>query len=182
MPYAAGYPLAKAMVVGVEADASHTPGCVPEASSESTPIARVPVNASICALVRHDLDETDQKVFIAGGSFGLLEMDASESIGTHVVRLLDDKADPFATTPGDNERWCWDVAIGRVESQDTPTQTYVLALFSAQHDMGGTELRIYDRSDPTVLVALVHLDRELRPYRSAVRPNAGRRDGRHVAK
>ena len=148
------------------------PGAVP-APFAAPLIARVPINATVMALVRHDRNTDDRKVFIAGGSFGLRMMDALEpapggscftspcALGAgscFAVTRVDDRAIPGAGNPEDtNERWCWDVGIGQVHTP-AATFTYVLALFSAQQDQGGSQLRIYRRSgNPPALITSIDL-------------------------
>jgi hypothetical protein len=116
-------------------------------------IAKVPVDASIQALMRHDIPG-DPAVFIAGGSQGLLKMRADESgvctpcsLGTtpgcfHVT-TIDDQDRNLA--PGtDNEMWCFDVGLAQVGNSK-----YVVALFAgAENTTSGvvSELRVYRRS------------------------------------
>ncbi|MCC7171144.1 MAG: hypothetical protein IT459_11890, partial [Planctomycetes bacterium] len=139
-------------------DISTDPGTTDAAVASQ--IALVPVDATVMGLVRHDLS-TDKQVFIAGGSFGLLSMSATETSGCtpcqmgtgscYPVVTIDDSADPAATPPGDNERWCWDVGVGEVQLSGGGKRSFVLALFSSQQDQLGTELRIYRRSTMALL-------------------------------
>ncbi|HEX5054573.1 MAG TPA: hypothetical protein VFZ65_22545 [Planctomycetota bacterium] len=85
----------------------------------SAVLARFSVDASIEHL---ELDETHQRLFVAGGSFGLLSIDLASP--GHVVTTHDD--------PGDLV--CFDVAL---------TPSYVLAVFGAAN---ASLLRIYDRT------------------------------------
>jgi hypothetical protein len=85
----------------------------------SAVLARVGVDASIVGLT---LDEANQRLFIAGGSFGLLSMNLASP--TLPVTTHDDQGD----------RVCFEVAL---------TATHVVAVFGARN---ASLLRVYDRS------------------------------------
>lgn len=85
----------------------------------SAVLARVPVDASIVGLT---LDEPNQRLFVAGGSFGLLRMDLASA--TFPLTTIDD--------PGDEV--CFEVGL---------TATHVLAVFGARN---ASLLRLYDRT------------------------------------
>src|SRR5436190_4123018 len=82
-------------------------------------LARIPVDASVIALT---LDEANQRLLVAGGSFGLLSIDlASPSLP---VTARDDVGDLV----------CFEVALAA---------NHVIAVFGAQNS---SLLRVYDRS------------------------------------
>src|SRR5262245_18613156 len=85
----------------------------------SAVLARIPVDASVVALT---LDETNQRLLVAGGSYGVL--DVALGGASFPVTVRDD--------PGD--KVCFEIAL---------TATHALAVFGA---VNASELRIYDRA------------------------------------
>ncbi|HEU4420372.1 MAG TPA: hypothetical protein VFT55_15660, partial [Planctomycetota bacterium] len=85
----------------------------------SAVLARILVDASVVALT---LDETNQRLLVAGGSYGLLDIALGGA--SFPVTVRDD--------PGD--KVCFEVAL---------TPTHALAVFGA---VNASELRIYDRA------------------------------------
>ena len=85
----------------------------------SAVLARIPVDASVVALT---LDETNQRLLVAGGSYGVL--DVALGGASFPVTVRDD--------PGD--KVCFEIAL---------TPSHVLAVFGA---VNASELRIYDRA------------------------------------
>ncbi len=82
-------------------------------------LARIPVDASVIALT---LDEAHQRLFVAGGSFGLLDI------------ALGGASFPITTRDDPGDKVCFDIAL---------TTNHVLAVFGARN---ASELRLYDRT------------------------------------
>ena len=85
----------------------------------SAVLARIPVDASVVGL---RLDESNQRLFVAGGSFGLASLD------------LGSPTFPLTTHDDPGDQVCFDVEL---------TATHVLAVFGAKN---ASLLRLYDRT------------------------------------